>query len=284
MKSTASFCRKVFNMYCCLAIVCYTIWISMPLFWKERSLSFRMLVPFDPFKNDAIYWLCHLFQLAVVTKGLWCNVSIDTMIPGLIWQAAGQVRILKENLQGVIEEANKFIAEIEKNNNLGMEREKLRQTIIYAKISKCVVHHMAIKEYVKELEAVYSWPLFSQLLISVLVICVTLLELTIVSTKDVIFFEILSFLPAILTEIFLICFCGEILCYESQSLTKDMIGEDWFEMDIKSRKAVFLIMEGSKKPLIIKAGGLIDLSLKTFQTIMSRSYSMLAVLNSFQST
>nr|WJJ63335.1 odorant receptor 35 [Pachyrhinus yasumatsui] len=134
--------------------------------------------------------------------------------------------------------------------------------------------------YVRELEATYSSPLFFQLLISVFVICVTLLELTVVSVRDVIFYEILTFLPAILIVIFLFCYCGEVLCEESLSIVRDMTTGDWIEMDIKSRRAVCLIMEGCKKPLVIKAGGLINLSLETFQTIMSRSYSLLAVVNS----
>lgn len=41
----------------------------------------------------------------------------------------------------------------------------------------------------------------------------------------------------------------------------------WYEYDIKSRKALIILMERAKRPLTITAGKLLNLSLETFMMV-----------------
>jgi hypothetical protein len=48
---------------------------------------------------------------------------------------------------------------------------------------------------------------------------------------------------------------------------------NWYRYDLKSRKALLVLMERSKKPVIITAGKVLDLSLVTFTTVLSSNVS-----------
>jgi hypothetical protein len=43
----------------------------------------------------------------------------------------------------------------------------------------------------------------------------------------------------------------------------------WYDYDLKSKKALIVLMERSKRPMIITAGKILDLSLVTFTTVIS---------------
>lgn len=53
---------------------------------------------------------------------------------------------------------------------------------------------------------------------------------------------------------------------------------NWYNFDQKSKKALILIMERLKKPFKLTAESVLDLSLETFKMILSKAYSLLAVL------
>jgi hypothetical protein len=44
---------------------------------------------------------------------------------------------------------------------------------------------------------------------------------------------------------------------------------NWYLYDLKSRKALLVLMERTKRPVIITAGKILDLSLVTFTTVLS---------------
>nr|CAH7768524.1 unnamed protein product [Callosobruchus chinensis] len=54
----------------------------------------------------------------------------------------------------------------------------------------------------------------------------------------------------------------------------------WYTYDRESKKAVLILMERAKRPIFVKAGKMLHLSLDTFSMILRNSYSLLAVLKS----
>lgn len=56
----------------------------------------------------------------------------------------------------------------------------------------------------------------------------------------------------------------------------------WYKYDLKSRNALIILMERSKKPMIVTAGKILDLSLVTFTTVRSfNHYYYLKVIYNF---
>ncbi|KAJ8943735.1 hypothetical protein NQ318_007183 [Aromia moschata] len=68
---------------------------------------------------------------------------------------------------------------------------------------------------------------------------------------------------------------------QSDSIVNAIYMSEWYNYDNKSKKALITLMERAKRPMVVTAGKLLDLSLVTFTTIIRRSYSLLAVLKNY---
>jgi hypothetical protein len=76
-----------------------------------------------------------------VAVGAFSNGVIDPLIAGLAYHATTQLKILKNNLQFLSEDADELISQ-----NDCVEKEWLKTKIIYEKIRLCIKHHNAILE------------------------------------------------------------------------------------------------------------------------------------------
>jgi hypothetical protein len=59
----------------------------------------------------------------------------------------------------------------------------------------------------------------------------------------------------------------QIFHFQSNGLTTAVYMSRWYEYDIKSRKALIILMERSKKPIVITVGKVVELSLATFTLV-----------------
>ncbi|XP_068909852.1 odorant receptor Or2-like [Tenebrio molitor] len=69
---------------------------------------------------------------------------------------------------------------------------------------------------------------------------------------------------------------------KSNTVTDAIYMGKWYNYDMTCRKALIVLMERSKRPMVVTAGKILDLSLISFTTILRRSYSLLAVLNNYK--
>jgi hypothetical protein len=87
----------------------------------------------------------------------------------------------------------------------------------------------------------------------------------------------------VLGEIYFYCYYGTLLFEEvprrgdfiktlivflqNKSLTDGIYMAKWYELDEKSKKALIILMERSKKPMVVTASKLLNLTLATFTTV-----------------
>ncbi|XP_076255792.1 odorant receptor Or1-like [Rhynchophorus ferrugineus] len=203
---------------------------------------------------------------------------MDCLVAGLVCQAAGQIKLIKATLRDVIKHADehvsKFSGKLTKDEII-----ILRNQHMYDDICQCVDRYNLVKEFVNDIEDTFSAALFWQFGASVFVICLGCVQFFFVELWTFNFFSIVSFVITMSWEVFLYCYYGSLLSNESDTLIIDIYITNWFDLDQKCQKAYLTIMENGKKPLVIKAGKVVDLSLDTFATIMRRSYSVLAVIS-----
>nr|XP_015839893.1 PREDICTED: odorant receptor Or1-like [Tribolium castaneum] len=272
--SLETFTMLIRRAYSLLAVLRNYHWAVTPIAKGISKLPVEMWLPYDVNKDDKTYYLTYLFVVTGTANGAIASGVIDPLIAGLACQATGQLRILKNNLQYLWENVDKEISDSEKDN-------ALREKIMYDKIRSCILHHNSILNYVELFEDTYSSVVFTQFTASVLVICNACLQISMVEPFTFAFFAMISFIVTMLAEIFLYSYYGTLLYDESNSLTNAIYMGRWYEYDIKSKKALIVIMERSKKPMIVTAGKILDLSLVTFTTILRRAYSLLAVLKNY---
>ncbi|XP_063905155.1 odorant receptor Or1-like [Zophobas morio] len=82
-------------------------------------------------------------------------------------------------------------------------------------------------------------------------------------------------------QILFYCHYGTLLYEENNSLINAICMGPWYQYDVKIRKMLLIIMERSKRPMILTAGAVINVTLETFVWVLKSSYSLVAVLNNY---
>jgi hypothetical protein len=121
-------------------------------------------------------------------------------------------------------------------------------------------------------------------------------------SEPVVFFRTLAYAITMLVQIFLPCYFGNELSSASEKISMSLFHSCWLLKDVDYKKseiqgqchiqtkqapqrfkenpskiAVKIFMENSKKPLNIKAAGLMDMNYESFKSICNFAYSLYAV-------
>ncbi|XP_063905039.1 uncharacterized protein LOC135124071 [Zophobas morio] len=68
---------------------------------------------------------------------------------------------------------------------------------------------------------------------------------------------------------------------ENNSLINAICMGPWYRYDAKIRKLLLIIMERSKRPMILTAGAVVNVTLETFVSVLKSSYSLVAVMKNY---
>ncbi|KAJ3666994.1 hypothetical protein Zmor_002405 [Zophobas morio] len=277
LKQCMKMCRGTAILFLVAVTGAYISWSTRPISWKNHIFPVDLWMPYDVKTAPVTYIVgTYLYILAAAAYGAYTSGVIDPLIAGLAYQATSQIKILKHKLQFLSEH---IIDEVGKNTKLDA---KGLNKLMYEKIRKCIIHHNLILEFVTEYEHCFSQMAFSQFVAAIIVICVSCLQLTLVDLLSLDCLAMVMYLITMLSEIYLYCYFGTLLYEESNTITDAIYLGKWYEYDVKCRKALILLMERAKKPMLVKCGHkIVDMSLDTFSMILRRSYSLLAVLESF---
>ncbi|KAJ3628473.1 hypothetical protein MTP99_015776 [Tenebrio molitor] len=274
-------CKRNTWLFLGFCVVAFLTWAAKPFFQHGRGFPIEIWLPSNINVDTRNYVLIFLFIFFGIGDGAIANGAIDPLVSGLACYATMQLKVLKDNLQHLREHAEEeFYATCQNNIDLSGQEEVINK-IIYNRIVKCIDHHVAIFNFIQYYEKIYSSVVFTQFTAAVVVVCISCLQLTRIEPFTFTFFAMISFLLTMLLEIFLYCYFGATLYEESNSLTTAIYMGRWYDYDLKSKKALIVLMERSKRPMIVTAGKILDLSLVTFTTILRRAYSLLAVLKNY---
>ncbi|KAJ3666953.1 hypothetical protein Zmor_002371 [Zophobas morio] len=258
---------KIMSVVYLVGCTCAEVLYVVPsLVSKNYNLPMRVWLPYDPTKGPLTYYSTIFYLATACVYDASATSLIDPLIGGLAYQVVSQLKILKYRLQNAC--LGKDIEEVD--NNLK------NKSVIYRNLVQCVQHHNAILRFVEEYEECFSWPIFSQFMATTFVICFCCIALSTVPIADTTIY-ILFFCVAI-SQLLFYCYFGTLLYEENNTLMTAIYMSQWYEYDIESRKLLITIMEQAKRPMVVTAAKLVDLTLETFVTILKRSYSLIAVL------
>ncbi|KYB29104.1 Odorant receptor 94a-like Protein [Tribolium castaneum] len=264
IEECVAICRRNCRLFLTFCTITVINWSITPFFLPGNNLPVEIWSPFEHKASRKFYFLSFVYIVAGVGNAAVSSGVIDPLLAGLISHATSQLKVLKNNLQFLDEHAEERIAS---RNISFIERKRFKADFIYQQIKLCVNHHIAITEFIDVYEDTYSSSVFIQFAASVVVICISCLRLSMVEPFTFTFFVMALFLWTMLCEIFLYCYYGTILYEENHSLTNAIYMGKWYNYDIKSMKALVILMERSKRPMIVTAGKILDLSLETFTTV-----------------
>nr|XP_016923816.2 putative odorant receptor 19b [Drosophila suzukii] len=98
------------------------------------------------------------------------------------------------------------------------------------------------------------------------------------------FTNMLSLLVAFTTETLLLCSMAELLCQEGETLLTAVYSCNWVDQPVHFRRLHLLMLQRCQKPLILVAGVIMPISMKTFLMMIKGAYTMLTLLNEMRKT
>ncbi|KAK9686112.1 7tm Odorant receptor [Popillia japonica] len=194
--------------------------------------------------------------------------------------AIGEFDILKEKIVNFKQTATKSSIK-NKRFNVVSESLALESNIdndIKLTLNNCIMHHNALIRFVNQIESIFSFGLLAQLLGSIIVICNTGFFLLLVSPASLQFGMLFSYFVTMMAQLMLYCWYGNEIMIKSAEIGESCYLSEWYTCNLSVRKSIFIIMERSKRPLVISALKFSILSLTAFTSIIRWSYSYFALL------
>ncbi|KAH8357569.1 hypothetical protein KR200_010366 [Drosophila serrata] len=144
-------------------------------------------------------------------------------------------------------------------------------------LQSIVQYHCRLIKLRQRMERVYRLPMMFQFVSSLVVVAMTVFQMLVgdgSNSSKLVYFM----LSGVLCQIFLYCWFGNEVFEQSKTLSSSAFRCDWLQFDVRFRKRLVTFMVNADRPFLFTAGGFMGLTLTSFTNILSKSYSVVAVL------
>ncbi|KAL6422685.1 hypothetical protein ACFW04_010728 [Cataglyphis niger] len=257
MKIQFKFDRLIYTNTVCYTIlvettcVCITM-TSLLTEFRKRSLTYRAWLPYDYNSSTIVFCLTYAHQLISLTAGSLVNVACDSLICGLLVQICCQIEILEYRL-----------SKISNNHN---------------NLRDCVCHHNLILKYAFRLNNKFRMTIAMQFIVSTLVVCSNLYQMTKSSTVNASYLPLLLYMSCMLTQIFIYCWYGNEVKLKSTQLMYNIFGMNWLSLDRNLKESLLIIMNRAIIPIEFTSAYVLSMNLDSFVGLLKTSYSVYNLL------
>ncbi|XP_038209518.1 odorant receptor 4-like [Zerene cesonia] len=145
----------------------------------------------------------------------------------------------------------------------------------YQDIVAVVKIHQKLIKYGNDLEEAFSLVNLINVLLSSVNICCVVFNILLdpwmaMSNK--------FFLGAALTQVGILCWYADDICTSSAGVADAVYESGWYNSDIRCRQALLTLIQRSQKPLYFTAMKFSSITMKTYSSILTTSYSYFALL------
>ncbi|XP_029665583.1 odorant receptor 94a-like [Formica exsecta] len=207
--------------------------------YKKEKLTFRAWLPFDYYSSATLFHFTYFHQLISLTVGSVLHVACDGLICGLLLHICCQIEILSYRLK-----------------NITRNPKILRD---------CIIQHNLIIKFALLLNKKFRFTISFQFLVSTLVVCFTLYQLTKTSGK---FVELGMYMSCMLTQIFLYCWYGNEVKLKSRQLVNDLYKMEWITLERNIQKDLLTITIRSRVPIEFSSAYVIPMNLDSFVDVL----------------
>ncbi|XP_032669924.1 odorant receptor 13a-like [Odontomachus brunneus] len=223
---------------------------------------FPLMVVFPPAAEQSPVY--ELLVIILFLQGMSSAVIVNVvtgLICTLVFHACGQIEIMCQQLKDISEKMMYYGSPSFSTGTL-------------------VNRHNNVITFAKNIEKLFSFISLMQVFFNTLVVCfLGIYLMTSHNESGVALFQGIFGYAVIMAEIFIFCFVGEYLSIKSRSLGDAGYEALWYNMSLSQSKDILFIIMRSQKQLTMTAGGVKDLSLELFTSIMKASCSFMSVLN-----
>uniref|UniRef100_A0AAU6NDM6 Odorant receptor n=1 Tax=Mythimna loreyi TaxID=667449 RepID=A0AAU6NDM6_9NEOP len=269
--------RLGWKMYSILSNIVYVFDVVVPIFLNlVRGTRPKLPVSNYYFLSDEqresgfLFWFIYWYQGIGIYGHMMYNVSIDSLIAGLLVIAIAQLKVLNHNLRNLklSEEENKLPYEIQ-------------DKIQIRRLNKSLIHYEVILNFCDTVQNMLSVTLFVQFGVSTLIICVVMCGLVLPSSIEFKAFLVM-FLFTMTLRIFVPGFLGTQLSHESEELVTSTYNSEWIPRSESFKRSLKLLRERAAFPIVITGLQMFPLSLLTFVSIMKTAYSFYTLIKTVQ--
>ncbi|XP_057336638.1 uncharacterized protein LOC130675141 isoform X2 [Microplitis mediator] len=291
----------IFIIACSFVVL--TLVLPLPIILKTRQLPIRVVVPFDK-EPDPIFEFVFVFELyGLFTECMW-TVIYDPIIMGFIRWIDVQVIILRANYSHCndldipratfsMEEEEYRTIKNYKYFSVTPEQRKIRAFVPFSseeanvqndsfvkRFRLCVKHHRRLINLLDRFNSTYSVVLFAQISSDCLLTCIGLFQMALALKRKRNIFRDVIMLGSGLIHLVYWCILGNQLIVQNDKLWKSMYACGW-ENNIgpKSKQLVLNGLIQGLTPLEMKAGYFFVFSMETYLSVIQKSYSYFALLN-----
>ncbi|XP_018397688.1 PREDICTED: uncharacterized protein LOC108775736 [Cyphomyrmex costatus] len=150
----------------------------------------------------------------------------------------------------------------------------------YSKLDILLKRHYRLVYLSRYLEKAFTLVILAQILMSVVVLCVEgfLLLLSLEMNDALTAAKHGVFIISLLVQLFLYCFAGQTLEFQSKELAYAIYESPWYSFDVNMMKNLPLIILRATNPQQLTAGKFVAINFMTFKEILKASASYLSVL------
>ncbi|CAL1676393.1 unnamed protein product [Lasius platythorax] len=221
--------------------------------YRKKKLTFRAWLPFNYYSSTTLFHCTYFHQLISLTVGSVLHVACDGLICGLLLHICCQIEILSYRLK-----------KIARNPKI---------------LRDCVNQHNLISKFALLLNKKFRFTISFQFLVSTLVVCFTLYQLTKTSGK---FVELGMYMSCMLTQIFLYCWYGNEVKLKSLQLVNNLYEIEWLTLEQNVQKDLLTITIRSRMPIEFSSAYVIPMNLDSFVGLLKTSYSTYNILQQMQ--
>ncbi|KAK2574924.1 hypothetical protein KPH14_002615 [Odynerus spinipes] len=225
-------------------------------------LPYRARV-FVDLHDTRIYCFCALCQLVSVAIVVFGYVGLDCLFVTIAFHITAQLKILRCSINNVLE------------NNIDF-----RSTV-----KKLVIKHYRLIRLSETLENDFNMIIFQQLLGTVIHICISIYNWTVVdihnTRQSLVLMCFMFYGFNTIGTLFIYCYIGEGLINESMNFGEAFYHYEWCNISPLDLKLLQICMVRARKPLKLTSGKFCDLSLCTFTNTLKATMGYFSVLRNF---
>ncbi|XP_055913704.1 odorant receptor 49b-like [Eupeodes corollae] len=147
----------------------------------------------------------------------------------------------------------------------------------YNHLKKIIEHHTIILDIRNQIESIFKFPMLVQFIGSLLIIALTGSQALIQKETSGLVMVYL-YTGCILAELLVYCWFGTQISEQNETLALRAYATTWYNFDVNFRKSLVILLMNAQRPFCFTAGGYLDLSLMTFSRVISKAFSIMAVL------
>nr|CAH7736598.1 unnamed protein product [Callosobruchus chinensis] len=256
----------------CMLWVVYPFTVPVP----EDGSKGLMIDAWSPISTDTTlnYVVVFSYQFVATVFGGFSNFLVDCLMSGFVIVLCAQLELLNDTLRNLKPFAEKELSDyiVEDSWSTAVE------TLMNKKLIECVVHHRYIIQFKNESEALFTYVIFGQFVLSILINCTTLFQMSVVDSIGLRLCSLMFYQYCMLTELLLFCYSGNELIVQSSQLLSSAYHCDWMNTSTKFRKNLIYFMTRSQIVMKTYVGNFFTMSIVSFFKILKSSWSYYALL------